>query len=796
MSCTVDSRQLWSWVDRCAPQLESHLAQCEQCRRTAAEFRAEMAGVATAAQPPAVALPSRIGPFVPTRLIGEGGQAVVYEARQETPSRRVALKVMRTPVSLSGSDQRYFQREIEALGRLNHPGIAAIHQAGTTDDGRGYFAMELVDGLPLNRHAASRSLNLEEALRLFLAVCEPVSHAHQRGLIHRDLKPSNILIDATGRPRVLDFGLARPADPDTTLTFVQPAGWREEPSQAGPPRLLGTLPYMSPEQAAGVDDVDVRSDVYALGVILYELLTGELPHALSRRSEPHEALRALREDPPVRPSVRNRRLRGDMETIILKAIEKSPARRYQSVAALADDLRRFLQGEAILARPPSAAYQLRKLVARNKAPFAVAAFLALLVSAFASVATWQAIRIADQRDRAVAAAARAERIGDFLQDLLLAADPLWRPEDMTVREMLAEAERRIAQGEFGDPAVEGDLRSIVGRTWHKFGMPMRGEPHLRAALRLRERAFGPRHASVAESCYDLGMLMTSGGRYAAGQALYERALDVQRSTIGADSAEALRTAASLASLRSLTGDYLGAARDYRAIAELRRGQGPSVELAESLENLADAEAALGRLSEAERIGEQALAMRRSLFAADHVETARGLLRAACLQEKLGDMDAAEESYRASLALFEAFPDQSANQVLVLGYLGKLQLQRDRPEDALPIFSEALDRALKGFPEWHYVVLSSRRQQGECLARLGQFVEAERQLSLSLDGYRRAAGEKHPMTRAVADSLAEVRARHEGASTIGGAPGGPAAALVAGETGRNAAKTAGKQGQRP
>jgi aminoglycoside phosphotransferase (APT) family kinase protein len=393
VNCTVEPQQLWSWVDRCAPQLESHLAECEPCRRAAARFRREMAGVACAAQPPAFALPARIGPFVPTRLIGEGGQAVVYEARQESPSRRVALKVMRAPVSLSGSDQRYFQREIEALGRLSHPGIAAIHQAGATDDGRGYFAMELIDGLPLNRHAARQALSLDGCLRLFLAVCEPVSHAHQRGLIHRDLKPSNILVDSAGRPRVLDFGLARPADPDTTLTFTQDPG----------SRVLGTLPYMSPEQAAGVDDVDVRSDVYALGVILYELLTRELPHRASG-SAPHEALRALREDPPVRPSVHNRKLRGDVETIILTAIEKSPARRYQSVAALADDVQRCLRGEAILARPPSAAYQVRKLIARHKVPFAVASFLAVLISTFALVATLQALRIADQRDRAVAAA--------------------------------------------------------------------------------------------------------------------------------------------------------------------------------------------------------------------------------------------------------------------------------------------------------------------------------------------------------------------------------------------------------
>jgi tetratricopeptide (TPR) repeat protein len=292
------------------------------------------------------------------------------------------------------------------------------------------------------------------------------------------------------------------------------------------------------------------------------------------------------------------------------------------------------------------------------------------------------------------------------------------------------------------------------------------------------------------------MLLTSGGRYAAAQALYERALNIRRATLGPTDAETLRTASSLANLRSLSGDYAGAADDYRRIVEARRRQGESLELAETLEELGDTEAALGRFGEAERIGEEALAMRRALFATGDVQIARGLLHNAYLRERLGDLEGAERGYRESLALFEAAPDQSANQVLVLGRLGKLRMERDEPAAALTLFDEALQRAQAGFPEWHYVVLSGRRQQGECLARLGRYDEAERQLVLSLEGYRRAAGEQHPMTRAVAEALADVRARRAGDSAALPTPPTTVAAGGADDVGGSPESAQGRQGRRP
>jgi serine/threonine protein kinase len=282
----------------------------------------------------------------------------VYEAEQAMPRRIVALKVIR-PGLVAPDLRRRFENEVQVLGRLQHPGIAQIYQAGVTDLGGGpqpYFAMELVSGLPLVDYAERRGLGLRERLRLLAGICDAVQHAHQRGIIHRDLKPGNILVDdASGQPKILDFGIARTTDPDGAMTSHTLFG-----------QIVGTLPYMSPEQlAADPGGIDTRSDVYALGVILHELLTGKLPHDLTQRST-LDAMNAIRDVEPARVGTLDRRLRGDVETIVAKALEKEKERRYASAAELAADIHRYLSDEPIVARPPSAGYQLRKFARRNK----------------------------------------------------------------------------------------------------------------------------------------------------------------------------------------------------------------------------------------------------------------------------------------------------------------------------------------------------------------------------------------------------------------------------------------------
>lgn len=363
MMCQLTEQDLWSGLDRHVPEVEEHAATCTECRDCASRWKAGVVAVAEASTPLTPPLPARIGSYIVHRRLGEGGMGIVYEGEQENPKRLVALKLIRGGRHVDEYRIRLFEREAQTLGRLKHPAIAAIYHGGRTDDGEPYFAMELVHGIPLAQHAREHKLPLRERLKLFREVCQAINYAHQRGVIHRDLKPSNILVDSDGQPKILDFGLARITDPEAQLaTTLHDLG-----------RVMGTLPYMSPEEARGnPDEIDVRADVYSLGVILYELLTDQLPYLVRRAALP-EAVRVICEEVPRRPSVQDRSLRGDIDTIAMKALEKQPIRRYQSAAALAEDIERFLSDQPILARRAGAVYHIRKFIVRNRLAFLGAA---------------------------------------------------------------------------------------------------------------------------------------------------------------------------------------------------------------------------------------------------------------------------------------------------------------------------------------------------------------------------------------------------------------------------------------
>lgn len=344
----------------------------------------------TETEPVTIPPGGRIGHYRITGVLGAGGMGAVYIGEQDRPRRTVALKVIR-PGYASRQLLRRMEHEADLLGRLQHPGIAQIYEAGTADYGNGpqpFFAMELVSGPPINKHSDERSLSTADRLRLMLQVCAAVEHAHQRGVIHRDLKPGNILVDTSGQAKVLDFGVARATDSDLYATTLQ--------TSVG--QLVGTLPYMSPEQVSGKpDQIDTRTDVYALGVVMYELLTGKLPHDLANRSIP-EAARVIRDEAPRKLSTINRHLRGDVETIINKAMEKDKARRYQSAAALAEDIRRYLAGEPIVAKRDSAFYVLGKQIRRHRVASLLAFSLLAGLVFFALYAWHQALEYRNLAD--------------------------------------------------------------------------------------------------------------------------------------------------------------------------------------------------------------------------------------------------------------------------------------------------------------------------------------------------------------------------------------------------------------
>ncbi len=375
-------------------------------------------------------VPETIGGFDVLGVIGEGGMGVVYEAWQREPRRRVAIKVIRPGMVTRGLLQR-FRHEAQVLAQLEHPGIARIYETGTDDRGQGgqpFFAMELVRGRQLLDYAQAEGLGTRERLGLVAKVCDALHHAHQKGVIHRDLKPANIVIDESGQPKVLDFGVARASDADIqTVTLHTGVG-----------QLVGTVPYMSPEQASGDPaKIDIRSDVYSIGVIAFELLTGRLPYQVQGKMI-HEAVRVIREQEPSRLSSIDRSLRGDVETIVAKALAKEPDRRYQSAAELSADIRRFLADEPVVARPASSFYQIRKFARRNRA-LVGGIFATVIVSiAGAAVAGRYAV-IAHRNAGTVALKEQASRRQSYVANLAAAEAALRDGEYRSARRYLDDA---------------------------------------------------------------------------------------------------------------------------------------------------------------------------------------------------------------------------------------------------------------------------------------------------------------------------------------------------------------------
>ncbi|MEL7472122.1 MAG: serine/threonine-protein kinase [Planctomycetota bacterium] len=462
-------------------------------------------------------LPSvkKIGGYTIRGVVGVGGMGVVYRAEQTSPKRIVALKVIR-PGLVSTSLMRRFEHEAQVLGRLQHPGIAAIHEAGAADTPAGvtpYFAMEFVAGRELERYLSDERPNPARVADLFAKICDAVQHAHTKGVIHRDLKPSNVLVDRSGHPKILDFGVARATDADIQAVTIE--------TSAG--TLIGTVPYMSPEQIAGDPGaLDTRSDVYTLGVLLFEALAGRLPHDLQDATI-IEAARTITETEPRSLASVAPRHRGDLATIVDKALEQDRERRYQSAGDLAADLRRFIGDEPISARPPSTAYLFRKFARRNKA--FVAAGAAIVLALLGVTAAAIAAAVASERENR-----RSEEVADFFGDILLRPDPtsLGGRRDITLFEVLQENTSRIDE-EFADrPRFAGELHERFGETLYNLGHVAEARAEFERAHELLEGELGPDDPTVLLQLSNLAIIDRDAGELDSAAKIFVRLIERER----------------------------------------------------------------------------------------------------------------------------------------------------------------------------------------------------------------------------------------------------------------------------
>jgi serine/threonine protein kinase/Tfp pilus assembly protein PilF len=697
-------------------------------------------------------IPETIGRYRILRVIGEGGMGVVYEAEQDQPRRRVALKVIR-PGLASVQMLRRFDRESQALARLHHVGIAQIYEAGSTQTNHGpqpYFAMEFIHGTPLRHYADSHHLGAKERLEIMAKVCEAVEHAHQNGIIHRDLKPGNILVDETGQPKILDFGVARLTDSDAQVTKQTDLG-----------QLIGTLAYMSPEQVLGdPGQLDSRSDVYALGVILYELLAQRRPYEIS--DQLLDAVRTIREEDPKRLSSISRAFRGDVETIVAKALEKDKARRYVSAAAMQADIRRYLADEPITARPASTIYQLQKFAQRHKALVSATAIVFLVLVAGIVVSTREAVK-------ARRAEQISEAVNDFLQNDLLAqasastqASPSTKPDPhLEVRTVLDRAAAKIG-GKFDkEPQVEAAIRSTIGQTYGDLGLFNEAQTQLEGAVDLYRTSLGPKNAKTLKTMSELGRTAFDQGKYAEAEALLTQALDIQRSVVGSESPDTLYSMNNLAEVYRVERKYGPAETLHSQTLEIRRRVlGPEhLSTLGSMGNLAIVYYLEGKVPQAEALQSQTLETERRVLGAEHPRTLISMNNLANMYDEHGKRAQAEALYREALEIQRRVlgPEHGAT-LMSMDNLASLLIEQGKYMEAEALESQAVEirRRVAGPGEVHSLV--GMENLAEAYTLRAKYPQAEALYGHIEENARRTLGQDHPFTLGQPANLASMYQR--------------------------------------
>lgn len=701
------------------------------------------------------AVPGAIGRFRITGKLGEGGMGIVYEAEQDTPSRTVALKVMRPLLAGDAAVQR-FRLEAEVLARLEHPGIARIFEVGTLDVGGGsqpFFAMELVRGRPLDEHARAFDLGVRARLEVVIELCDAVEHAHHMGVVHRDLKPANILVDDSGRARVLDFGVARSTRGDPRATLDRTA--------AG--QLIGTLPYMSPEQVSGDPDrIDHRSDVYALGVILFELLAGRLPKDVGGRPVAN-AVRTIAETDAPRLGGVESRYRGDLEVIVGKALERDRDRRYVSASALADDLRRHLDHLPIAARPPSTVYRVTKFMRRNRVLVAgvVVAFL-LLIGGIVTTSI-QAER-AREAERAASAnlddardEARTERaVREFLVAVFERGDPEQHTtSDPTLVDVIEDAARRVQGDDLAEfPEARGDVHRAVGSAFRGLGRFDDAKNHLEAALLCYEGLKrGPRKRVHALNA--LARLAMDRRDWKESERVLNEAFALRGHLLPRDAMARVETVGSLAgTLMQL--QRLDEARPMleRVVEEWSEILGPEcADVGVALGNLATLHRRQGRLDEAERTYLRALAIQRKELGPENPHVATTLGNLAKVYEARREFDRALATMEEALALKEkTLGDDHPELVVLVFNIGMTRWAVHKRERAIEELTRARTLAKKHLGRTHGTTVHIVCFLAQMRSKAGDVPAAKKLLSELLIAVEAEHGKDHASAKRLRKQL--------------------------------------------
>lgn len=755
----------------------------------------------------AIAEEPLIGPYRLVQEVGRGGMGTVYLAERATGQfqQQVALKLIKRGMDSDAILHR-FLHERQILARLHHPSIARLYDGDVTSDGRPYFAMEYVDGTPITAYCDEHRLDVEARLRLFQEVCRAVHYAHQNLVVHRDLKPSNMLVTEEGELKLLDFGIARLLDEDAEagLTLTE-AGCR-----------VMTPEYAAPEQVQGAA-ITTATDVYALGVVLYELLTGHRPYQFKQRT-PAAIARHLSETEPERPStvVRRaatiqhtdgttdilppelvsqkrglapdrlqRRLAGDLDTVLLKALRKEPERRYASAEAFLEDIKRHLSGLPVHARKDTLAYRTAKFIRRNRTGVAAAALVVLALLGGLGTALWQA-RVARQE------AATAEAVADFVVRLFEQADPDAVPgEEVTARSLLEQSPEQIERELAGQPKVQAEMLQVVSRLHMALGLYEETEPLLQQALTLRRTHYGTAHPETARTLSLLGLLAYDQSEYANAEAYLREAVQIQKATYGNNHLEVATTLQRLASVSRNQDKLVEAESLYRQVFSIRQRHLSSTnpDLADAMSGLAyvlrragnygaetdslyrqalaiyqqnygdlhsatlDAMGAYssflqdkGAYEQAETLSREALSLTRQLFGEEHPTTGHAYHTLARLMSIQRNREAADSLYRQALQIYRSvYGNEHAYVGVTLSNLGAVQVDRQQYAEAEVLLREALEVYRRRYGSEHWYVAISTNELARLANKTGDVQQAEKRYREALALFRTSRPPGHPIT---------------------------------------------------